>query len=206
VICGYVGTVTDPRTMGYLAGAVEMGLLNAAAAQLAQFWHIPFYATAGMTDAKIPDAQCGYESALTTLLVAMAGANYIHDTAGLLDFALTMSYEKVVVDNEINGMVLRALRGITADAEHIALDLIKEVGPGGDFLAQPHTVRHMRQELLLPRLSDRQPYEDWMRAGGKDTRQRANEMAREILAAPPAQVIPEERRGELKAALPNLRI
>lgn len=206
VICGYVGTVTDPRTMGYLAGAVEMGLLNAAAAQLAQYWRIPFYATAGMTDAKVPDAQCGYESALTTLLVAMAGANYIHDTAGLLDFALTMSYEKVVIDNEINGMVLRALQGVTVDPEHLALDLIREVGPGGNFLAQVHTVRHLRKEFYVPRLSDRQPYDDWVRAGGKDTRQRANELAREILAAPPARVVPEEIERELKKHLPNLRV
>lgn len=205
VICGYVGTVTDPRTMGYSAGAVEMGLLNAAAAQLAQYWRIPFYGTAGMTDAKVPDAQCGYESALTTLLVAMAGANYIHDTAGLLDFALTMSYEKVIIDNEINGMVLRALRGITVNPEHLALDVIREMGPGGEFLAQVHTVRHLRQELHLPRLSDRQPYDDWVRAGARDTRRRANETARSILDAPPGRVISEEVERELKRNLPNLR-
>ncbi|NPV71156.1 MAG: trimethylamine methyltransferase [Firmicutes bacterium] len=206
VICGYVGTVTDPRTMGYLAGAAEMGLLNAAAAQLAQFWGLPFYGTAGMSDAKIPDAQCGYESALTTLLVAMAGANYLHDSAGLLDFALTMSYEKVVIDNEVNGMVTRVLSGINADAEHLALDVIREVGPGGNFLAQVHTVKHLRKELYMPRLSDRRSYEEWIESGSKDTRTRANEKARAILGEPAKRVVPENIEEELARALPNLRL
>lgn len=79
VLCGYVGTITDLRSMGYLSGALESGLLNAGAAQLAQSWEIPFYATAGMSDSKTIDVQTGYESAMTTLMVSLSGANYIHD-------------------------------------------------------------------------------------------------------------------------------
>ena len=182
ILCGYVGTTTDLRSMGYLSGAVESGLLNAGAAQLAQHWEIPFYATAGMSDSKTIDAQTGYEGALTTLVTALSGANYIHDAAGLMEFAMVASYEKYIIDNEIIGMVLRVLRGIEVTPETIAADLIKRVGPAGNFLREPHTIKHMRSEFFFPQLSDREPREDWLANGGLDTRQRANAFARQILA------------------------
>lgn len=205
VICGYVGTVADPRTMGYLAGAVEMGLLNAGAAALAHYWKLPIYATAGMSDSKVPDAQSGYESALTTLMVAMSGANYIHDSAGLLDFALTMSYEKTVIDDEINGMVLRALEGISVTPDHMAYEAIKEVGPGGNFLVSPHTLRHLRSEVYLPRFSDRSSYDEWTTLGSKDARMRANEVAREILNTHEPSAMDERMVREAVKAVGYLR-
>jgi trimethylamine---corrinoid protein Co-methyltransferase len=82
VLFGCVSSITDLRDMKYLAGAVEMGLLNAAASQMAQYYQLPIYATAGMSDSKVNDAQAGYESALSNLLVALAGGNFIHDAAG----------------------------------------------------------------------------------------------------------------------------
>ena len=109
VIFGSVASSTDLRDLKYLAGSVEMGLLNAAGAQMAHFYKLPFYATGGMTDSKVLDAQSGYESAISGLLCALAGANFIHDAAGLMEFALTVSYEKFVIDNEILGMVMRAV-------------------------------------------------------------------------------------------------
>ncbi|MBN1276245.1 MAG: trimethylamine methyltransferase family protein, partial [Deltaproteobacteria bacterium] len=106
---GSVSSIADLRTLKYLSGAVEMGLLNAAAAQMAQFYKLPYYATAGMSDSKINDAQAGYESAITNLMVALAGGNFIHDAAGFLEFCMTASYDKLVIDNEIIGMVMRAV-------------------------------------------------------------------------------------------------
>ena len=181
VLAGYVGTITDLHTMGYLSGAVESALLNAGAAQLAQSWDIPFYATAGMSDSKTIDVQTGYESALTTLLVSLSGANYIHDAAGLMEFAMVASYEKYVIDNEIIGMALRALRGIEVTPESIAADLIKKIGPGGHFLKERHTIKHMRSEFFFPKISDRNLREDWELKGSIDARERANKKARKIL-------------------------
>lgn len=199
VLCGYVGTITDLRSMGYLSGALESGLLNAGAAQLAQNWEIPFYATAGMSDSKTLDVQTGYESAMTTLLVSLSGANYIHDAAGLMEFAMVASYEKYVIDNEIIGMALRALRGVEVTSETIGAELIKSVGPGGYFLRQSHTIKHMRSEFFFPRLSDRELREDWETQGALDTRQRANAIAREILDEHQPEPIPEEIDSEIRA-------
>jgi trimethylamine---corrinoid protein Co-methyltransferase len=178
---GYVGTITDLRTMEYLSGAMEQGLLNAGAAQLAQYWQLPFYATAGMSDSKVLDAQAGYESAFTNLMVALAGANFVHDAAGLMEFAMTASYEKYVMDDEVIGMVKRAQRGLEVNDETLALELIRRVGPAGNYLAEEHTVRHMRGEFFFPSLADRDPREEWEHAGASLLGQRANARAREIL-------------------------
>ena len=181
VIYGSVATNTDLRDLKYIAGSVEMGLLNAAGAQMAQFYKLPYYATGGMTDAKVLDAQSGYESAITGLLSALAGANFIHDAAGLMEFAMTACYEKYVIDNEILGMVMRAVEGIRVDDETLAFDLIKEVGPGGNFITAKHTRRFMRREHYQPTLSNRNSRDNWQAKGKPVIWEAASEKVRAIL-------------------------
>ena len=182
VILGSVATSTDLSDLKYLAGSVEMGLLNAAGAQMAQFYKLPFYATGGMTDSKVLDAQSGYESAVTGLLCALAGANFIHDAAGLMEFAMTVCYEKYVIDNEILGMVMRAVEGIRVDDDTLAFELIKQVGPGGNFVAAKHTRRFMRSEHYQPSLSNRDSRDEWEAKGRKTTWERAAQRVEEIMA------------------------
>jgi trimethylamine--corrinoid protein Co-methyltransferase len=167
--------------MGYVSGSVEEGLINAAAAQMAQFYGLPFYATAGQSDAKCIDAQAGWEGAITNLLVGMAGGNFIHDGVGLLEFCMTASYEKYVIDNEIIGEVMRVLQGIEVNAETLALEITQRVGPGGNYLSEDHTCEHMRKEHFLPSVADRNDRETWGSLGNKDACQRAHEIALEIL-------------------------
>lgn len=197
VIFGSVATSTDLRDYKYISGSVEMGLLNAAGAQMAQFYKLPFYATGGMTDSKTLDAQSGYESAITNLLCALSGANFIHDSAGLMEFALTACYEKYVIDNEILGMVMRAVEGIRVDDETLAYDLIKEVGPGGNFVTARHTRRFMRKEHYQPTLSDRNSREKWEERGRKTTREKAAETVKAILESHTAGLPDAVRRRVL---------
>jgi trimethylamine--corrinoid protein Co-methyltransferase len=98
-----------------------------------------------MSDSKVNDTQSGYESAITNLMVALAGGNFIHDAAGFLEFCMTASYDKLVIDNEILGMVMRAVDGIQVNDETLAFELIKEIGPGGAYVSSNHTRRHMRE-------------------------------------------------------------
>jgi len=193
VIFGSVASSTDLRDLKYITGSVETGLLNAAGAQMAQFYKLPFYATGGMTDSNIIDAQSGYESSITNLLCALAGANFIHDAAGLMEFALTMSYEKLVIDNEILGMIMRAVKGIEVNDETLAFDVMKKVGPGGHFVSSKHTRSHMRQEHYIPTLSSREFRERWEEQGSKDTFMRAREQVKEILAKPGRRLPPGVR-------------
>ncbi|MFU8795038.1 MAG: trimethylamine methyltransferase family protein [Dethiobacteria bacterium] len=178
---GSTSSIMDMRTGTYMAGNIESALINAGCAQMAQHYKIPMYGTGGMSDSKVVDAQAGYESANTAMVVALSGCNYIHDAFGLLEFCTTLSYEKMVVDNDSVGMALRAVKGVEVSKETIATDIIEEVGPGGHFLDHPHTVEHVRKEFYFPKLSDRQQRSVWEEAGSKDTFTRAHEEARRIL-------------------------
>jgi trimethylamine--corrinoid protein Co-methyltransferase len=205
VLYGSVASITDLRDMKYLAGAVEMGLLNAGASQMAQFYKIPIYATAGMSDAKVNDAQAGYESAITSLIVAMAGGNWIHDAAGFIEFCMTASYDKLVIDNEIIGMIMRAVEGITVNDDTLAFDLLKKAGPAGHFVSERHTRKYMRTEQYQPQLSNRDAREKWEADGSKEARMQATEKVRKILDAPLQSYIPEDIRNQLKKEIPGLR-
>jgi len=158
-ICGSVGSIPDLRTLNHLGGPIERAMINAAVSQMAQYFEIPLYSTAGTSDSKMVDVQAAYESAMSSLLVAMSGANYIHDIAGLMEEDLTVSYEKLVIDNEILGMCQRVLRGIKVSRGTLAVDLMIEKGPGKDYLAEEHTVQHMRDEFFQPHLANREKRE-----------------------------------------------
>lgn len=178
---GCVGTGTNLRTMGYVSGSVEEGLINAAGAQMAQFYELPYYATAGQSDAKCVDTQAGWEGAITNLLVGMAGANFIHDAVGLLEFCMTVSYEKCIIDNEIVGEVMRVLQGVEVNPETLALEVTRRVGPGAHFVGEEHTRQYMHREHFIPSVADRHDEEMWTEMGRKDTFRRAHGMVREIL-------------------------
>jgi trimethylamine--corrinoid protein Co-methyltransferase len=203
VIFGSVASTTDLRRLNYLAGSVEMGLLNAAGAQMAQFYQLPFYATGGMTDSKVLDSQSGYETAITSLLCALAGANFIHDAAGFMEFALTACYEKFVIDNEILGMVMRAVDGIKVNDDTLAFDLIKQVGPGGNFISSKHTRQFMRNEHYQPSLSDRNSREEWMSKGEKNTWERASVMVPQLIANH-NYTLPDEIRNRILSEITGI--
>jgi trimethylamine--corrinoid protein Co-methyltransferase len=202
VFYGCISSISDMKDLKYLSGAVEMGLMNAAASQLARQYNLPIYATAGMSDSKTLDAQAGYESAVTNLLVAMAGGNYIHDAAGLLEFCLTASLEKYVIDDEILGMTKRALKGIEITPDSLAFDVMKKIGPGGHFVSSRHTRKFMRKEQFHPKISDRSTRKEWLNNGSTDTRKKAMQRVEEILDAPslpvPSSEVMERIRSQIR--------
>ena len=182
-ICGSVGSITDLRTMDHLGGPIERAMIHAAVSQMSQYFDIPLYSTGGTSDAKEVDVQAAYESAMSSLLVAMSGANYIHDIAGLMEADLTVSYEKLVMDNEILGMCQRVLRGIEVDDDRLGTGLIIEKGPAQDFLAEEHTIRYMRSEFFQPRLANREKRGAYTAADSALAR--AKEQVRQVRAAEP---------------------
>ena len=199
-----VPVTMDMRTMSYLMGSIEAGLMNAAITQLAHYYRLPCYITVGTTDSKLPDAQAAHESALTAMLGALSGGNFIHEAIGMLDGAMTASYAKYVLDNDIVGSCLRTLRGIEINPDTLAVDVIKEVGPGGNYMMVQHTVKYMRTESFSPRTSDRQPYQRWLDAGSKDSWSRAEEIAVQLLGEPARPFISYEQECEIKRLFPEL--
>ncbi|MGD8722762.1 MAG: trimethylamine methyltransferase family protein [Desulfobacterales bacterium] len=184
ILYGGIPGMANLRTAGYLGGAVECGMMNAAIHQLANHIGVPNYNSSGLTDAKIPDAQAGWEKAMTTLLAAMAGSNYVHHAAGMLESMLTVAYEQYVIDDEIIGMCCKVLKGITVDPEHLALEVIESVGPGGNYITAAHTMDHLYSEYFRgSAVTDQKDRDTWAGDGSPDARQRARDIARKILSA-----------------------
>jgi trimethylamine--corrinoid protein Co-methyltransferase len=204
VLYACTASSTDLRTMGYTSGSVEMGLINAGAAQMAQFLKLPNYTTSGMSDSKVVDVQNGYEKAMTDVLVALAGSNFIHDAAGLIEFALTASYKQYVIDNEIIGMTMRAVQGIEVTDETIALEAYRRVGPGGNFLTDPHTREWMRKEHFIPSLSNRQIRTQWEEAGCPSLEEKARAKAKEILKSHRPLGVPPAIDEQVRRAFPQI--
>ncbi len=151
VLYGPIPRPVNWRSMRGLKGGVESGLMNAAMTRMSNYLKVPQYADAGGTEAKAPDVQAGYEKAVNILLVALAGGNYIHHSAGLLQSDTLACLEQYVIDNDIIGMVLQVLKGLKIDEEALAFEVIRRAGAGGNFLTDPHTLQNLRTgEIFVP--------------------------------------------------------
>jgi trimethylamine--corrinoid protein Co-methyltransferase len=181
VLYGAFPSIMDLRTMAVSVGAVEMGLMNAAAVQLAKVYDLPIYASGGVTEAKRADVQAGFEKNFSNLVVALSGADCIHLTAGLMDSANAISYQQFAVDDESIGMIRRILRGIEVDDDRLAETAIQDTGPGGHFLMAPHTFKYMGSEFFYPTLGERCSFEVWNEKGRPNMLERAKRLVRDIL-------------------------
>jgi trimethylamine--corrinoid protein Co-methyltransferase len=205
VLYGGIPSRADLRTMNFCGGAVECGMMNGAIHQLAHHIQVPNYNSSGLTDSKIPDIQAGWEKGMTTLLGALAGSNYMHHAAGMLESMITVAYEQYVLDDEVIGMTNRVLRGIEVDEDRLALDLIDSVGPGGEFITSEHTFEHMYSEYYPGNgITDRNDRDTWSALGGLDARQRAKAKVKELLQDGKKSYIPEETEQKIRQRFDTL--
>ena len=199
LILGCVPAQADLRSGAFTGGSAEFALLNAACAQIAQHLDLPIYNSSGISDSKLPDAQAGFEKGLTTTAAALAGANYIHHSAGFLESLLTVAFEQFVIDNDLNGAAMRMVKGIEVSEDSLAISVIDDVCRGvGHFLGHAHTLEIMNSEYLYPEILDRRSRDDWQEAGGLDLRAVAVARAKQVLAEHWPEVIPAEQDRELR--------
>jgi len=198
IVWGGSPAAFDMRTGTTPMGAVETMMIDMAYAQVGKYLHLPTHAYMGMSDAKIVDMQCGFESGIGAVLAALAGINMVSG-AGMLDFESCFSLEKLVVDSEIIGMARRLVRGMDVSEEPLALTIMRQVGHAGNFLATKHTRRWFRKELYIPSaVVDRDFRRAWEEKGAKDTAQRAHERVEELIAAYQPKPLPDEVVRELE--------
>ena len=199
IILGYVPSVSDLRTAIFAGGAPEFALMQAAVAQLGRFYDLPVYNSAGLTDSKVPDIQAGYEKAISSMAAVLAGANYIHHSAGFLESMLTVAYEEYVIDDDINGSVMRVVRGIEVNDDTVSVDVIDQVCRGGEghFLSEQQTLAMMDSEYYYPHIGDRQTRQQWRAGGRLDARARARQLARHIVETH----VPEPISGKIDDAI-----
>lgn len=126
------------------------------------------------------DAQIGHEKTLTTILPSLTGSNFLYGM-GMIDMGMALSYDQLVIDAEIVRMVRRTMQGIAVNDATIALEVIKSVGAGGNYLIEEHTVEHMRRESSRAKLIDRNMRAKWKEKGSKNMQQRAREESLRIL-------------------------
>lgn len=197
VIMGGVMSILDMSTTILSYGAPELSLLSAAMTQVAQFLNVPMFSTAGCSDSKILDQQAAIEAAISIAIAGLSGANLIHDV-GYLESGLSGSYDMLVMSNEIIGMVKRILRGVPVDAEHLAVDVIDRIGPGGHYLTDDHTLAHFRTEFWMPELLDRTNWETWEVGGSKTLRQRVHEKVLYLIENYQPEPIPADVESRLR--------
>lgn len=181
-IFGACTSQLDMRTMLYPYGSPEWRLNDLIMGEMARAYGLPVFGTAGATDSKIVDAQAGLEYANSLLVAALAGTNLIHDV-GYMDSGLTGSLESLILGAEQIRWVKRFLDGIEVSDETWALDVIADVGPGGQFLGHRHTLKHLRRNMWKPYVADHEGYDIWESGGSKDYATRAKEQARAVASS-----------------------
>ena len=182
-IYGGAPSAFDMRHGSTPMGAIETMMIDLAYAQVGSVLELPTHGYLALSDAKTPDYQAGMETGIGAVLGALAGINVVSGP-GILDYLLTQSFEKLVLDHEACGMALRLVGGIARRDEDVA-DLIEALVAAGEFLSHDHTRRYWREELSVASpVIDRESYGDWEATGSMSARQRAaREVDRRLAAA-----------------------
>jgi len=194
-------TVMDLRTGAYTGGGPEDFLFGAATNRLADFYNLPLSMGSFATGAKEPNWQAGIENSLSTFMASVVMSDMLLGV-GLLYGSTIWSFEQMIMDCEIYGIICKMMEGIVVDEETLALDIIRDVGPGGHFLTQKHTRKHMHK-LWLPKLMDRRPLAEWEEKGD-EARDWAREKARKILASHQPELLDPKLEVELKKIIQSI--
>ncbi len=176
--------VSDLRTGAMSGGSGEQAVLMAACGQMGRYYDIPTGIAAGMTDAKIPDAQSGYEKGYTATLAGHSGANMIYETAGMKASLMGFSFEGCVIDNDMLGAINRSVRGIEVDDESLSIEAIRDVCIDGPehFLGHSQTLARMERDYVYPHVGNRDTPSEWKQLGATTVNIKARDMAQQILS------------------------
>jgi trimethylamine--corrinoid protein Co-methyltransferase len=195
-------TVMDLRTGAYTGGGPEDFLFGAATNRLADFYRVPLSMGSFATGAKEPNWQAGLENSLSTFMSSMARSDMLLGV-GLLNGSTVWSFAQMIMDCEIFGIIAKVLEGIAVNEETLAVEAIREVGPGGTFLTHGHTKKHMR-ELWLNSFLDRRPWSVWekKRDGAPDW---ALDKAKSILETHRPAPLNPELEQELRRIIASIK-
>jgi len=190
--------IMDPRSGRYSAGAIENGVLGAAAVEMARYYGLPAEGTGGGTDHYAPNIQVGYEQAMNALLPTLSWPDLLVGP-GLLGGSMVLSLEQLLIDVEVFRMSRRAYQGVAADEGKWLEDVIERVGPGGHFMAERSTVSNVRGgEWYISKLGMHDTYEGWVAAGKPSLLDEARAKVEHILATHEPLPLDEDVERELE--------
>jgi trimethylamine--corrinoid protein Co-methyltransferase len=200
IIIGGGATPMDMKTTVTLYGAPETSMNYAVMTQLAQFYGLPNFTEAGCVNAPLPDVQAGVEAAMTIMLTQLEGCNLVHDV-GYLEGGKTGYLPFLAICDDIIDMARYTGAGTRITPEHLAVDCIHDVGPGGNFMGHGHTFKYFREEIWSPRFFIRHLWEQWEARGKKTPLDLATAKVREILAGHQAAALPDGAVEEMQAII-----
>ncbi len=193
-----VSTLMDPKSGRYFSGGVENSIMNAASNEIGRFYGFPTMVTGLESDNFEPNVQGGYERSLNTILPTMTRPDILIGP-GLLGGDMILSFEQLLIDIEIFRMCHRTCRGIVSDDDKWLCNVIKEIGPGGNYLAHPTTVSGLRGgEWYIPELGVHTSYEQWVESGKKSSIEEAREKIDAILTNHAPLPFDKETQQELE--------
>lgn len=186
-VAGWNGGPYNLKTMvGNYVLADEQGVPTS----MGKYYDLPVFGLGGSTDSKILDQQCGFETTLSLITSLLHGANIVHDV-GFMDAGLQGSLQLIALCNDYLGFLLAATRGVPVNDETLALDVIEEMGPTGNFLGHDHTIRHYK-EPYYSKLADKGIYSNWHSKGATSMEQRAAKQVDDLLARHKPEPLPVE--------------
>jgi trimethylamine--corrinoid protein Co-methyltransferase len=195
--------ISDLRTGAFSGGSGEEALVMAATAQLCNHFGFITSAACGMTDAKTMDAQAGYEKAITTTALALAGGNLAAAYPGIVGSLIGQSFEGMVIDNDMLGNVQRLLRGIEVTDETLSYEVISDTVFGaGHFLNQTQTLELMQSEYLYPDVADRRTPGEWEAGGRQDVYELAHGKVKKVLATHYPEYIDADADARIRDRFP----
>jgi len=196
-------TIADMRRGAYAPGAIECGMLVMGMAQMARFYNVPNGGYIGLTNAKVNDAQSGFETGMSNVAALLGGAD-MFNMGGLLDALMCFDFAKAAIDGEIALMMKRLTRGFEFSDAMMSLDVIAAAGPAGMFLDKPQTLELMKETMFLTEIADRDPRNRWDKLGALDTQARAMRKVREILTRDHASLLSPDADARIRALFPDL--
>ncbi len=190
--------VSDLRTGAMTGGSGEQAILAAGVAQMGRYYGLSCGTAAGMSDAKLPDAQAGYEKGAAISLAAHAGANMVYETCGMYGSLLGCSFEGMVIDNDMLGAINRTVRGIEVTDETIGIETMREVTSGAQhYLGSNQTMSLMQSHYIYPEIGDRTSPKEW----GERGKPKLLDVARKKLHATLSSHYPQHLSPELDAQI-----
>jgi trimethylamine--corrinoid protein Co-methyltransferase len=187
----------DMQTSVCSYGAVEEVYNCAMLTRLGQYYDLPTFTTGGCSDAHVFDQQAAMEGFFGLLVHGLVGANLIHDL-GYLGLGIIGSMEMLCLCNEAVGIIKRFQRGLAIEADQLALEVIDQVGPGGEYLSHNHTLKNFRDCLHPADILSRSDFDTWLNAGALTYGQRANRKVRQILENHVPKPLPGDRAEQIR--------
>ena len=181
VCYGGIPHAFDMRTTQLIFAGPEQALMAVAMTQMGKHYGLPVYINVGLTDSKLPDAQAGLEAGITLFAGALAGAD-IFGHLGISGVDQAAALPMLLMQHETIAYIEHYLRGFDITDETLGLDVIRRVGHDGNFLSEPHTVEHFRNELWFPQLLDRNYWPNWLDQGASTMHDRCTAMKDRILS------------------------